>query len=263
MRRFDGPVSIQCSGLTSGLLSATSSPGRRVSSVVALSTEIALFRDLLRWESSERFGRDIFCYVRPARNPCIVPDLDRRLEAIVDAGPDVAADLRPPLMPARRVGGVGGAVPGRDVRGLADLGFAGVRVRRLEHRHHLPGLDQQPHRISQIELALRVDRLDPVERGPQFVSREHVDGGVDLPDRTPAFVDVGVLDDLLEPAVAVADDAAVGSGIGWLEGQHGRGGAGGAVLLYEFLQQLRAQAWMVAGDDEQLLRVAGLLARRA
>ena len=138
-----------------------------------------------------------------------------------------------------------------------------VRVRRLEHRHHLPGLDQQPHRISQIELALRVDRLDPVERGPQFVSREHVDGGVDLPDRTPAFVGVGVLDDLLEPAVAVADDAAVGSGIGWLEGQHGRGGAGGAVLLYEFLQQLRAQARMVAGDDEQLLRVAGLLARRA
>src|SRR5947208_5327213 len=97
--RFDGPVSIQCPGLTSGLVSATSSPGRRVSSVVALSTEIALFRDLLRWETGERFGRDIFCYVRPARNPCVVPDLDRGLEAIVNAGPDVAADLRLPLRP--------------------------------------------------------------------------------------------------------------------------------------------------------------------
>src|SRR3954462_5981083 len=97
MSRFDGPGSIQCSGLPSGLVSATSSPGRRVSSVVALSTEIALFRDLLRWETGERFGRDIFCYVRPARNPCVVPDLDRGLEAIVNAGPDVAADLRPRL----------------------------------------------------------------------------------------------------------------------------------------------------------------------
>src|ERR687887_960971 len=97
MSRFDGPVSIQCSGLTSGLVSATSSPGRRVSSVVALSTEIALFRDLSRRESSERFGRDIFCYVRTACNPCIVPDLDRGLEAIVNAGPDVVPDLRPAL----------------------------------------------------------------------------------------------------------------------------------------------------------------------
>src|SRR2546423_10716049 len=100
MSRFDGPRSIQCSGLTSALVSATSSPGRRVSSVVALCTEIALFRDLLRWESSERFGRDIFCYVRSARNPRAVPDLDRGLETIVDAGPDVAADLRLPLWPA-------------------------------------------------------------------------------------------------------------------------------------------------------------------
>src|SRR5882762_354469 len=94
MSRLDGPRSIQCSGLTSALVSATSSPGRRVSSVVALSTEIALFRCLLRRETSERAGRDIFCYVRAACNPYVVPDLDRCLEAIVDAGPDVPADLR-------------------------------------------------------------------------------------------------------------------------------------------------------------------------
>src|SRR6266581_4707314 len=120
--RFDGPVSIQCSGLTSGLASATSSPGRRVSSVVALSTEIALFRDLLRWESSERFGRDIFCYVRTACNPCVVPDLHRRLEPIVNAGVDVSPDLRPPLGAVGLVGEIGRDVPGGDVRVLADLG---------------------------------------------------------------------------------------------------------------------------------------------
>src|SRR5919197_825116 len=116
--RFDGPVSIQCSGLTSALVSATSSPGRRVSSVVALSTEIALFRDLLRREPSERFGRDIFCYVGPARNPCVVPDLDRGLEAIVNAGPDVPADLRLSLRLARLVREVRGDVAGGDVRVL-------------------------------------------------------------------------------------------------------------------------------------------------
>src|SRR3954452_9238874 len=123
---FDGPFSIQCSGLTSGFASATSSPGRRVSSVVALSTEIALFRDLLRWESSERFGRDIFCYVRPARNPCIVPDLDRGLEAIVNAGPDVAADLRLPFGTTGLMGEIRGDVPGCDVRALAHLGIADI-----------------------------------------------------------------------------------------------------------------------------------------
>src|SRR6266571_291918 len=140
--RFDGPLSIQCSGLTSGFDSATSSPGRRVSSVVALSTEIALFRDLLRWESSERFGRDIFCYVRAARNPCVVPDLDRGLEAIVDAGPDVAADLRPPFWPAGLMGEVGRDVAGRDVRVLADFGIADVReMRHLRPRADLRVLD--------------------------------------------------------------------------------------------------------------------------
>src|SRR5215510_7568813 len=125
--RLDGPRSIQCSGFSSGLLSATSSPGRRVSSVVALSTEIALFRDLLRREPSKRFRRDIFCYVRPARNPCVVPDLDRGLEAIVYAGPDVTPDLRSRLPPAVVVREVGRDVAGRDVRALADVGIADVR----------------------------------------------------------------------------------------------------------------------------------------
>src|SRR3954465_15223935 len=142
MSRFDGPVSIQCSGLTSALDSATSRPGRRVSSVVALSTEIALFRDLLRRETSERFGRDIFCYVRPARNPCIVPDLDRGLETIVNAGPDVAADLRPALRPVRLMREVRRDVPGGDVGVLAHLGVAEVgEVRHLGARPDVGVLD--------------------------------------------------------------------------------------------------------------------------
>src|SRR5438067_2341496 len=125
--RFDGPVSIQCSGLTSALDSATSSPGRRVSSVVALSTEIALFRDLLRRETGQRFGRDIFCYVRPARNPCVVSDLDWRFEAIVNAGPDVPPDLRSALRAPGLVRVIRSDVAGRDIRVRADLSVSEIR----------------------------------------------------------------------------------------------------------------------------------------
>src|SRR5580765_5277941 len=127
MSRFDGPVSIQCSGFTSALVSATSSPGRRVSSVVALSTEIALFRDLLRRETSERFGRDIFCYVRAARNPSVVPDLPRCLEAIVNAGPDVPPDLRLSFGATRLMREIGRDIPGRHVGARPDLGVPDVR----------------------------------------------------------------------------------------------------------------------------------------
>src|SRR6266545_5696078 len=135
--RLEGPRSIQCSGLSSGLVPATSSPGRRVSSVVALSTEIALFRYLPRRETCQRFGRDIFCYVRPARNPCVVPDLDWCLEPIVDAGPDVPADLRLSFGTARLVGVVRRDVAGGDVRVLADLGVADIG----EVWHLRPGPD--------------------------------------------------------------------------------------------------------------------------
>src|SRR5438309_2408386 len=147
--RFDGPRSIQCSGLSSGFVPASSSPGRRVSSVVALSTEIALFRYLLRGETSERFGRDIFCYVRPARNPCVVPDLDRCLEPIVNAGPDVPADLRLSFGTAGLMRVVGRYVPRGHVRVLADLGIPDVgEVRdlgaspdlRVLDLHERPGL---------------------------------------------------------------------------------------------------------------------------
>src|SRR4051794_34980424 len=127
MSRFDGPVSIQCSGLTSGLVSATSSPGSRVSSVVPLSTQIALFRDLSRREAGERFGRYILRDVRPPCNPCVVSDLDGRLEPIVNARLDVAADGRSPFRLARLVREVRGDVAGGDIRVRADVGVADIR----------------------------------------------------------------------------------------------------------------------------------------
>src|SRR4051812_30836512 len=113
MSRFDGPVSIQCSGLTSGLVSATSSPGSRVSSVVPLSTQIALFRDLSRREAGERFGRYILRDVRPPCNPCVVSDLDGRPEPLLNARLYVSAGRRLPFLLGRlRGGGCGGVFGG-------------------------------------------------------------------------------------------------------------------------------------------------------
>src|SRR6266542_1542527 len=169
IKRFEGPRSIQCSGLSSGLVSATSSPGRRVSSVVALSTEIALFRDLLRRETSKRFGRDIFCYVRPACNPCIVPDLYGCLEAIVNAGPDVLADLRLPFWLASLVRIVGGDVAGRDVRVLADLRVAKIG----EMGHFRPGADL---RVLDLDERARLDPRPELRAGAQVAKRAH--GGI-------------------------------------------------------------------------------------
>src|SRR6266511_3947628 len=180
--RLDGPRSIQCSGLTSGLVSATSSPGRRVSSVVALSTEVALFRDLRRRESSERFGRDIFCYVRTTCNPCVVPDLDRCLETIVDAGPDVPTDLRPLFRSGGLMRIVGRDVAGCDIRVFADLRVADVG----EVRHLGAGAD------------LRILDLD---EGPRLRARTELRTRSEIAERTDLDIrpDLGVDGNRMRP----------------------------------------------------------------
>src|SRR5205814_10016258 len=101
------------------------------------------------------------------------------------------------------------------------------------------------------------------ERGRRCVSLEDVDGSMDLRDRAPALVGVGGLDALLGRAIGTADDAAVGEGVRRLEREHRRGRAGGAMLIDELLQEVRSEAGMIARHDEQLLRVADLLPRRA
>src|SRR6266542_5630700 len=67
---------------------------------------------------------------RSRPDPGVVSDLDRRNERIVDAGPDVAADFCPPFRLALLVREVDGDVAGGDVRVVADLGVADVRLMR-------------------------------------------------------------------------------------------------------------------------------------
>src|SRR5689334_15401736 len=98
--RFCGPRSIQWPAWGCVTESGPSSPGR-TSSVVAVPSCIPLLVLLARPRDPERIRRDVLGYHRSGSDPCSVPDLERRDERIVDAGPDVAADRRAALRLAR------------------------------------------------------------------------------------------------------------------------------------------------------------------
>src|SRR5262249_39121109 len=118
--RFCGPRSSQCPGVGCVTVSGASSPGR-TSSVVALSGCIALLVLLAHASDPESIGRNVLGYHRPCPDPCPVADSHRRDEAIVDRGPDVAADGRSLLRLARLVREVRRDVPGADVRVVSDV----------------------------------------------------------------------------------------------------------------------------------------------
>src|SRR4051794_1950335 len=123
--RFCGPRSSQCPGEGCVTGSEDSSPGR-TSSVVALPGCISLLVLLTGAGDPECIRGDVLGYDRSCGDPSPVSDLHRRNEAIVDGGPDVAADRRPPLRLAGLVRIVGRDRSRTDVRVLADLGIADV-----------------------------------------------------------------------------------------------------------------------------------------
>src|SRR5438034_777020 len=100
MSRFCGPRSIhgmRCSSGTTGT-STVSSPGSVASAILlSLSPDVAFLVLLFRTRNRERLRRDVAGDDRSRPDPGVVSDLDRRNERIVDAGPDVAADLRAAL----------------------------------------------------------------------------------------------------------------------------------------------------------------------
>src|SRR5579864_4219890 len=95
-------------------------------------------RLLPRGEPGQRSRGDIIRDDRARCNPSVVTNVDRSIERIVDAGPDVAPDpgfrLRLPWLVLE----VGGHVPRRDVRVLADFRVPDVG----EMRHLRPGADR-------------------------------------------------------------------------------------------------------------------------
>src|SRR5579871_1011840 len=87
--RFCGPRSIQWPG-DDCVTTVGSRPGR-TSSGLALARCISLLVLLPRPGHCEGIGGDVLRYDRTCGDPSPVPDLERCDEAIVDAGPDVAA----------------------------------------------------------------------------------------------------------------------------------------------------------------------------
>src|SRR6476660_5868110 len=95
----------------------------------------AFLRDLAWREARQGARRNIFGNDCTGRKPSIVANLDRRIERIVDAGPDVAPDARGRLRLTGLMFEVRSDVAGGDVRILTDLGGADVvEVRDLRVR---------------------------------------------------------------------------------------------------------------------------------
>ena len=138
------------------------------------------------------------------------------------------------------------------VRAVDPVAERGGRGRELDARVHalglgrvggdvrddtLAALDEVANGVGEVELALGVVRLEPLERRPEHLGAEDVDRGVALararaapasrrrPRRSPG-----------RSPSAVADDAAVGADVGGLEGEHGRGGLLAPVRRDELLR---------------------------
>src|SRR5207247_6372540 len=97
--------------------------------------------------------------------------------------------------------------------------------------------DEDLDDFREIELALRVLRLEPLERRPQRVGAEHVDRRVDLADALLCRRGVGPFGDANDRTARVADDAAVKARIGWLGAEDRAGRALAAVRRDELAEE--------------------------
>ena len=113
-------------------------------------------------------------------------------------------------------------------------------------------LNEMAHGVGQVQLALRVRRVDPVERGPDPVGGEDVDRRVDLVHGELLRRRVTGLDDLPNGALVVADDAAVLAWVGGPEGEDRGGCVLAAVRLEEVAQEPGAERRRVSAEDEQV-----------
>ena len=148
---------------------------------------------------------------------------------------------------------------------LGDLGQldAGVDAQALggvvggKRQHGTAGVAADLKHVGKIELALGVVVADLGQRIEQGTRVEAVEAGVALVDRRLLGRGVLLLDDALDLAVGVADDAAVAGGIVQLHGEHHHGG----VVLVAHLRQaddgLGLDERAVAGEHRQRAVEAG------
>ena len=113
--------------------------------------------------------------------------------------------------------------------------FAHTGVRRTVHRRAPSVIRQVTHRVGQVELPLGVARVESREAAPEIVGAEDVDGRVDLSDLELGRSRVARLDDRRQPALLVAQDAAVATRLVGHEGEDGDGGLLPPVRRHELL----------------------------
>ena len=151
---------------------------------------------------------------------------------------------------------------------LHDLGDlsqldAGVDAQALggvvggKRQHGAAGVAANLEHVGEVELALSVVVADLGQRVEQGTGVEAVEAGVALVDRRLLGRGVLLLDDALDLAVGVADDATVTSGIVQLHGEHHHSG----VVLVAHLRQagdgLGLDERAVAGKHRQRAVEAG------
>ena len=137
--------------------------------------------------------------------------------------------------------------------GVHALGLAGVGGEMSDDA--LPAAHEIADGVGQVELALGVVRLEPVERRPEQVGPEDVDRRVALAQLELLGRRVSGLHDRLDGAVARANDPAVRAHVLRLEGEDGRGRLLPPMRLDELLEQLGRQKRRVARQHEHALRV--------
>ena len=119
--------------------------------------------------------------------------------------------------------------------------------------HGLAGLDQLRQHVGQVQLALRVVAVDLGQRGEQGAAVEGIHAGVDFADREllGGGVALGLgLDDPLDAAVLVSDDAAVLGGVVELHRGHRRRRAALLMRGHEVRDRVRGDQRNVAGEHD-------------
>ena len=113
-------------------------------------------------------------------------------------------------------------------------------------------VDDVPDRVGQLELALRVPSVEPVERAPQRRRAEDVGGRVQLADRALLVRRVPFLDHAQHPAGPVANHTAIRERRVGLEREERGVGVGAPVLVEERSEQLGREERRVAREDEDV-----------
>ncbi len=131
------------------------------------------------------------------------------------------------------------------------------RIVGFECEDALAVVDEVPHGVGEVELALRVGRIEPVERRPERLSTEDVDRRVDFVEGELLRCRVRRLDDGPDAAVVTANDPSVAARIVPAEGEHRGGRVAAAVGLEERRESLRPKERRIAREDEHLSGLCG------